>query len=31
MIASQILPFGDLKVMGLWGQLEGGINAALEG
>jgi CubicO group peptidase (beta-lactamase class C family) len=25
MIASQIIPFGDLKIMGLWGQLEAGI------
>ncbi|KAK5076555.1 hypothetical protein LTR64_005965 [Lithohypha guttulata] len=30
MIATQILPFGDLKVMGLWGQVQAGINAALE-
>lgn len=29
-IASQILPFGDAKVMGLWGQLEGGILGNLE-
>ncbi|KIV91197.1 hypothetical protein PV10_05761 [Exophiala mesophila] len=25
MIASQIIPFGDMKVLGLWGQLEAGI------
>ena len=30
-IASQILPFGDLKVMGLWGGLEGAILQNLEG
>lgn len=30
MIASQVLPFGDLKVLGTWGALEAGINAALE-
>ncbi|KAK5944906.1 hypothetical protein PMZ80_002108 [Knufia obscura] len=30
MIASQIIPFGDPKVMGLWGQIEGGIYQALE-
>ena len=29
-IASQILPFGDLKIMGLWGEMEGGILQALE-
>jgi hypothetical protein len=29
-IASQVLPFGDMKVMGAWGQLEGTINASLE-
>lgn len=30
MIASQILPFGDAKVMGLWGQVQGGLLQALE-
>lgn len=30
MIASQTLPFGDLKVLGTWGALEAGINAALD-
>jgi len=30
MIASQILPFGDPNVLNLWGQVEGGIYAALE-
>lgn len=29
-IASQILPFGDLKVMGLWGGLENAINQAIQ-
>jgi len=29
MIASQILPFGDGKVMGLWGQVEAGLYQAL--
>jgi hypothetical protein len=29
-IASQIVPFGDPKVMGLWGGLEFGINSALD-
>lgn len=30
MIASQIIPFGDAAVMGLWGQIQGGLLAALE-
>jgi hypothetical protein len=30
MIASQILPFGDAKVMGCWGQVQGGIYGNLE-
>lgn len=30
MIATQILPFGDGKVLGLWGQIEHGLNSALE-
>lgn len=29
-IASQILPFGDAKVMGLWGGVQGGIYSNLE-
>jgi len=29
MICSQILPFADMKVMGLWGQVEAGIYAGL--
>lgn len=28
-IASQILPFGDPKILGLWAQMEAGINASL--
>ena len=31
MIASQILPFADVKAMGLWGQIEAGLYGALEG
>lgn len=30
MIASQILPFGDAAVMGLWGQIQGGLLQNLE-
>ena len=30
MIASQILPFGDGKVMGLWGGVEAGLYAGLQ-
>jgi len=30
MIASQILPFGDPKILGLWAQVEGGIYQNLE-
>lgn len=30
MIASQIIPFGDPKVLGLWGQVQFGINSSLE-
>jgi len=31
MIASQIIPFGDATVMGLWAKVEAGIYQALEG
>jgi len=30
-IASQIIPFGDLKVMGLWGQIEAGLYQGIKG
>jgi len=30
-IATQILPFGDMKVMGLWGQIEAGLYAGIKG
>ncbi|EHY56851.1 hypothetical protein HRR83_002072 [Exophiala dermatitidis] len=29
-IGSQILPFGDAKILGLWAQIEGGLNANLK-
>ena len=29
MIATQIIPFGDAKVMGLWAEIEAGLNAAV--
>jgi CubicO group peptidase (beta-lactamase class C family) len=30
-IASQIIPFGDMKVMGLWAQIEAGLYTGIKG
>ncbi|KAK4944445.1 hypothetical protein LTR10_016119 [Elasticomyces elasticus] len=30
MIASQIIPFGDMKILGLWANIEAGLNENLQ-